>query len=256
MQMDFLESLKDRNDILFWFGLANLGLAVVFFFFSWVNPVEFKGTNAWFKPIKFALSIAILSWSMGWYTGYLPQGRDITIFSWVIVATLAFEVLYIALQASKGQASHYNLSTPFHATMYFFMASAASIATLAVGYIGVKFFTEPLPLLPNYYLWAIRLGIILFVIFSFEGFAMGSRLAHTVGEADGGKGLPFLNWSLTHGDLRIVHFFGMHALQVLPLLACFVLKDVKLTIGCFLIYSLLAILILVQALRGNSIFQI
>lgn len=254
--MDFLETLKDRNDILFWFGLANLVAAVVFLFFSWVNPIEFKGANAWYKPVKFTLSIAILAWSMCWYTGYLPQGRDIAVFNWIIVATLTFEVLYIALQASRGQASHYNLSTQFYSLMYVFMALAASVATLAVGYIGMKFFTEPIHDLPNYYLWAIRLGIMLFVIFSFEGFAMGSRLAHTVGEADGGKGLPFLNWSITHGDLRIAHFIGMHALQLLPLLAWFVLKDVKLTIGCFLIYSLLAVFVLVQALRGNSIIQI
>ncbi|MCB9263425.1 MAG: hypothetical protein H6558_00210 [Lewinellaceae bacterium] len=253
--MDFMETLKDRNDVLFWFGLANLVAAAVFLFFSWVNPIEFKGTNAWFKPVKFALSIAILAWSMGWYTGYLPHRRDIAAFNWIIVATLAFEVLYIALQASRGQASHYNLSTPFYSVMYVFMALAATVATVAVGYIGMKFFTEPLQDLPNYYLWAIRFGILLFVIFSFEGFAMGSRLAHTVGKADGGKGLPFLNWSVTQGDLRIAHFIGMHALQVFPLLARFIMKDIKLTIGCFVIYSLLAVFVLLQALCGNPIIQ-
>jgi hypothetical protein len=52
---------------------------------------------------------------------------------------------------------------------------------------------------------------------------------NTVGGLDDGFGLPIVNGSKKFGDLRIAHFIGMYALQVLPLLSFYVLKDTKAT---------------------------
>lgn len=48
---------------------------------------------------------------------------------------------------------------------------------------------------------------------------MLARGSHTVGAADGGQGLPFVNWSSVAGDLRIAHFIALHAIQIIPLFA-------------------------------------
>lgn len=135
------------------------------------------------------------------------------------------------------------------------MALAASLVTLYTAYVGLLFFTNSFLELPNYYIWAIRLGILIFVIFSFKVFAMGSRLNHSIGALNDNSNGFIFGWSKTFGDLRVSHFIGMHALQVLPILSYYVLNNTKLTVGLSLIYGLLALLILIQSLQGRPIIR-
>jgi hypothetical protein len=86
--------------------------------------------------------------------------------------------------------------------------------------------------------------------------------AHTVGAADGGPGLLFLGWSTEAGDLRISHFFGLHSIQVLPLLAVVLVLigasyrlRISIITGAAVSYSMLVALTYIQALMGQSILH-
>jgi len=251
---DFLLSLKSKNEPLFYFGLVCFLFAVIFIALTRVSTVQINNVNAWYKPFKFAASTVFFAWSMAWYCSYLPN-FNIKFFNWSVIILLGFEIVYIAIQANRGQLSHFNISTPFYSFLYSMMAFAASAVTIYTAYVGLLFFTNEFPTLPNHYLWAIRLGIIIFVVFAFEGFVMGSRLTHTIGGPDGGSGIPILNWSTKFGDPRIAHFIGMHALQVLPIVSFYLIKNTKATLFVGVLYGLLAVFTLVQALKGKPFFK-
>ena len=83
---------------------------------------------------------------------------------------------------------------------------------------------------------------------------IGANQGHVVGGPEVTEGLPFLGWKFYHGDLRIAHFFGMHAMQVLPLIgAWFLAKKAWAVHLLAVLYGALAVGILYWALLGRGI---
>jgi hypothetical protein len=175
------------------------------------------GINPWIKPIKFSVSIAIYVWTLAWYLRYLSgRWRAARAIGWGVSISVVSEIVGITLQSARGVPSHFNSATPLDAAIFGAMGMMIGINTALLIWVCVLFFVDH-PGIPAGYLWGIRFGLILFLLASFEGVFMVLHGSHTVGAPDGGAGLPFVNWSREHGDLRVMHFAGMHALQVLPL---------------------------------------
>jgi hypothetical protein len=76
--------------------------------------------------------------------------------------------------------------------------------------------------------------------------------AHTVGGVDGGPGIPVTGWSRDHGDVRVPHFLGLHAIQVLALVAL-AIRRVHLVFAAAASYTALFVLLLFEALHGRSL---
>jgi len=150
-------------------------------------------------------------------------------------------------QAGRVVRSHFNLDTPFDSTLFNLMGVAiiVNIVTAAI-FCRWTFRAAPSP-----YVWGIRMGLVSFVIFAMEGMIMAQRLAHSVGVPDGGPGLPVVNWSTTGGDLRIAHFLGMHALQLLPLVGFFGRSTAAVALA-FAVWVSISVVALWGALAGKT----
>lgn len=249
----FLSTIKNRNAVLYGFGWVCLIACLICAGLSLLTNGQVLGINAFIKPAKFFISTAIFCWTMAWYTAMLTQRRQIIIYSWGVVVIMVIELGVVVGQAALGKLSHFNLSSPINVLLFNLMGILITIFTIWTGYIGYLFFRHEPVRTDSAYVWGIRLGILLFVIFAFEGFMMASRLSHTVGAADGGAGLPVANWSTRHGDLRVAHFFGMHALQLLPLFGYYVARRPVHVIAMATVYLVFVTLLLMQALAGKPL---
>jgi len=215
--MNVSRTLYESNKVLALTGWLHWALLVVLMCLYPFDSQTILGVERWIKPMKFSISIAIYVWTLAWYLRYLTERqRAVRLISWGVSISVLTEIVCIVGQAARGTTSHYNVTTPFDATVFAVMGTMIAFNTLLVVCVLVLFFKDE-PHIPKSYLWGIRFGLFIFVLASLEGVVMIRHLAHTVGAPDGGIGLPFVNWSREHGDLRVVHFAGMHALQALPL---------------------------------------
>jgi hypothetical protein len=179
--------------------------------------------NVWRKPLKFGVSTALHSGTMLWalmtFSPAWQQGKSVRLAAGVALMCALFELVYIGVQAARGEASHFNLTTPFHASMYFLMAVAAVALVVSGGAFGVVAFLDAKSALAPPIRYGIAVGFILSAVLTIvTGLTMGGRLPHYVGlEPPGVPRVPGTGWSLTVGDLRVPHFLGLHLMQSAPL---------------------------------------
>jgi hypothetical protein len=245
-----------KNKVLFWLGLIHLFVFLGLLLYTPYNDIEVLGINATVKPMKFALSIWIYSWTMALILNYVNDIRKIKIYSRVAVVCMVFEQLAITSQALKGELSHFNKSNTYGIILFSLMGVFILTITLWTAYIAYIFIKQKTYDLNPAIVLSVKIGLIYFIVFSLFGGYISSLPGHTVGAADGGKGLLFLNWSTLFGDLRVAHFFGIHSLQIIPLFAIVTAKyfeDRKSLIAIKLfstMYLIFVLTILIQSLLG------
>jgi hypothetical protein len=255
--------------------LPALALAVVGLV---VDPRIITGAPAWLKPAKFTISIAVYVFTLAWSFTFIPDwSKTRRIVGWVTAIVMVLELAIIDVQAYRGTTSHFNFRTPLDGVLFAVMGMAIVTQTVTSVAVAIAFWRQAFE--DRALGWALRLGMSITVIGAFSGTLMTAPTAaqlavaraggkppvmgaHTVGAPDGGRGIPGTGWSTEHGDLRVPHFIGLHALQALPLFV-FALRRMRLssdtrvrltmtTAGSY--FALFAIL-LMQAFRGQSVLE-
>jgi len=234
------------------------------------------GVPAWLKPAKFAVSVVIYTLTLAAVFTLLPTWRRLRrIVGWGTGIALALEMVIIVGQAVRGVPSHFNTATPLDAALFSVMGAVIFTQTFATVAVAVALWRTRFP--DAALGWALRWGMTLTIVGALSGSLMTRPTpaqlevmqrggvpaavgAHTVGAPDGGPGLPGTGWSTRAGDLRVPHFVGLHALQVLPLVAMALAvggvaarQRLRATAVACASYTGLFLLLLAQALSGRPV---
>ena len=230
------------------------------------------GVPVWLKPLKFGLSNAAFAFTLAWIlAGLGDRPRFVQRVGWGVALVLVLESVLIALQAARGIHSHFNATSYVNAAIVTMMGAAIVAAMGLTVAVALALFRRPAP---GACAQAARLGLVIAIGGASIGGLMGVPArdqltnlregavlgGHTVGGRDGGPGLPVTHWSRSHGDLRVPHFVGLHAMQVLPLVGWGIARrrasakrQIALVRAAAAAYAALVGILLWQALRGEPV---
>ena len=193
------------------------------FIASLLDTRTIADVNIWTKPLKFIYAFGIHFATILLVLPLLQKkyfDNKVVLYSSIIAAySLVLEVIYIAIQALRGRASHFNDLTQLENLMYGLMGVGAVlgiIGSFVIGYYILKYARENIS-------FGVKYGVGV-------GLMLGSALTFIVAGYLGGNGshfidksfqnialLPIMGWSTIYGDLRVPHFFATHTMQFLPL---------------------------------------
>jgi hypothetical protein len=218
-------------------GLATAALVALFLIGLVLDPRSIGGAPAWLKPTKFAVSIAIYTFTLLWLLAHVSRhtprrDRLVRVAGWVVVATFALEWMAIVTQVVRGTTSHFNVATPLDTALWTVMAVAINVLLVANVVVAGLLLTQRFE--RRSLGTALRFALAITIVGMAQAFLMTNPTAmqlagwragepitvigaHSVGAPDGGAGMPVTGWRSDAGDLRVGHFVGLHALQVIPL---------------------------------------
>jgi hypothetical protein len=206
---------RDRDQAwLAWLGLALVASGLLHVVVQLVLGGPLTGPVSWRKPITFGLSGGLTTLSLAWVVGALPATRGRAAWVRIYVVTMALEVALITMQAWRGVASHFNDATALDAAIFTVMGLLIAVASAAMVRWAWQSWRRPVDDMAEHR--ARAHGMLILIGSLAVGLWMsahGSMVTAGVIEA------PAPSVYGAAGLMKLPHAVGLHALQVLPLLA-------------------------------------
>lgn len=229
--------------------LIPLGLAMA------IDARQFQFESVWVKPTKFAFALTLYLGTLAFYARWLPpalrDSRPYRVYSWVVVAAITAEMLWIGGAAAFGTASHFNTSSPVMTALYGVMGLLAVTLTTASAVYGWAIWRNRASGLGDGMRTALALGLLLTLPLTLlVAGVMSSQAGHLVGEAVTQARVPLMGWSMEVGDLRVPHFLATHAMHVVPLVALGLRASPRMAVLVAAGFTALTLATFAQALMG------
>ena len=220
-----------------------------------------QGQNIWMKTLRFQLALAVYLLTLSAYARWLPS-RIIAhprhrLAAWVVVLAGIVDLVAIAGPAAAGVPAHFAEGNPLLEAGFAIARLLALLVTATAAVYGILISdSDRAPRSP-----AFRMGLVLGLVLSFAltlivtAYIIQAGGHLVMGTTDAG-GLFFFGWSRVGGDLRVAHFFGLHAMHAIPLAGWAAdrmlpgSRAVVAVLAATCAYVILSLWVFVQALMG------
>ncbi len=184
-----------------------------------------NGISVWHKPLKFHLAIAVFCGTLAWYCAWI--NRAVMSRWWYrlyingLVIAVVVELAWLWFAAALGEPSHFNRTHSILAVAYPLMGIIAVYLTSATLFVAVLLQANKHSPLTRYCRSMTISGLLISFVFTvFIASELASMDSHWIGGSQTDtNGFWLFGRSRDGGDLRVAHFFSLHAMQALPLIA-------------------------------------
>ena len=235
-----------------------------------LDPNLLAAESVWLKPFKFGMSLTLYGASLLLVSAYLKMSTALKRASILACAGAAVELAALFLHAFRS-ANYSSLNSPLDTALWLLIKLAIMpVASASIVMLVLLMRQKDLPpVLGSSLRWGLALaiagfvpGLIMLLPDSIQHIFSAHKSLTPVSMHSAVHTLPFPGWHTQSGDLRAAHFLGLHALQIMPLIAIVIdrlaflpilRRKILISISGYS-YFLLLLLLTWEALRGEPVF--